>query len=82
MQFAGACGNGQVIFAQVVERFVTLSEERKLVWLAVFQCHCRRLEWNNLEAVVGADGVIKVKDVLTDAEENLGQLANQSLTTP
>jgi intraflagellar transport protein 80 len=31
----------------------------------------RHLEWHNLEAVVGEDNIIRVKDVLTDAEERL-----------
>ena len=35
-------------------------------------CTYRHLEWHNLEAVVGEDSIIRVKDVLTDAEERLG----------
>ena len=71
-QFAGACGNGQVIFAQVVDRYVTTFTHHPFVKLSLLSYHYRRLEWHNLEAVVAADGVIKVKDVMTDAEENIG----------
>ena len=37
----------------------------------------RHLEWHNLEVVVGEDSVIRVKDVLTEAEEQLGIISQQ-----
>ena len=49
-QLAAACGNGQVLFAHVIER---------------------RLEWKNFEVTVTEQKHIKVRDVITDAKENL-----------
>ena len=49
-QLAATCGNGQILFADVIER---------------------RVEWKNLEVVVAEDRLIKVRDVLTEAKENL-----------
>ena len=43
--------------------------------------HFRHLEWHNLEAVVGEDNTIRVKDVLTDAEEHLGEYASYTTVT-
>ena len=69
-QFACACTNGQVLFAQVVDRWRSYH-----LCVYTFQvCYLthRHLEWHNLEVVVGEDSVIRVKDVLTEAEEQLG----------
>ncbi|XP_047130740.2 intraflagellar transport protein 80 homolog isoform X1 [Hydra vulgaris] len=49
-QLAGACGNANLLVAQVVERSV---------------------EWKNLECVVSDQKHVKVRDVITDARENL-----------
>ena len=49
-QLAATCGNGQILFADVIER---------------------RVEWKNLEVMVAEDRLIKVRDVLTEAKENL-----------
>ena len=47
-----------------------------IIHVYIHVCTLRHLEWHNLEAVVGEDNVIQVKDVMTEAEERLGQNLN------